>query len=111
MGAGKTKGRQGETRTERAITDESELGSDIQGNNKQQGNDQKKRPQRTRDRGRRNPLVLAKSPTLRGTKPAALLSLLKRPRAQGGQRGWRRSAGSSALAPTQIETASQRRAP
>jgi hypothetical protein len=41
MGAGKTKGRQGETRTERAITDESELGSDIQGNNKQQGNDQK----------------------------------------------------------------------
>jgi hypothetical protein len=40
MGAGKTQGHQGETRTERAITDESELGSDIHGNNKQD-NDQK----------------------------------------------------------------------
>jgi hypothetical protein len=41
MGRGKTEAHQGETRTERAITDESELGSDIQGRNKLQGDDQK----------------------------------------------------------------------
>jgi hypothetical protein len=40
-GRGKTETHQGETRTERAITDESELGSDIQGRNKLQGDDQK----------------------------------------------------------------------
>jgi hypothetical protein len=41
MSRGKTEAHQGETRTEHAITDESELGSDIQGRNKLQGDDQK----------------------------------------------------------------------
>ena len=41
MGGSKTQGHQGETHTETAIADESELGSDMQGKNKLQGNDQK----------------------------------------------------------------------
>jgi hypothetical protein len=41
MGGGKVQGHQGEARTERAITDESELASDIQGNNKLRGDDQR----------------------------------------------------------------------
>ena len=41
MGAGKAQGHQGEARAERAITDESELGSDLQGNNRLRGDDQR----------------------------------------------------------------------
>ena len=41
MGGGKVQGHQGSSRTERAIIDESELGSDLQGNNQLRGDDQK----------------------------------------------------------------------
>jgi hypothetical protein len=41
MGAGNVQEHQGEARTERAITDESELGSDLQGNDQLRGDDQR----------------------------------------------------------------------